>query len=81
MSAAITTDKINISFGVLSFGSTDHPADMLANAASVTRFLADVSGSFTESGGNIGLCDQSTKGLCLILLAVESTINEALTRI
>lgn len=77
MSAAMTTEK---AFAVLSFGS-DSPADLLVNAASVTRFLADVSPAFTDQGGNIGLGDQSANGLCLILLAVESTINEALTRL
>lgn len=67
-------------FAVLSFGS-DSPADLLCNAASVTRFLADVSPSFSYDGGDIGLGDQSANGLCLILLAVESTIKEVLTRI
>jgi hypothetical protein len=67
-------------FAILAFGS-EAPADLLVNAASVTRFLADVSGAFTSDKGEIGLGDQSANGLCLILLAVESTINEALTRI
>jgi hypothetical protein len=43
--------------------------------------MADVSPAFIDQGGNIGLGEQSVNGLCLILLVVESTINEALTRI
>ena len=77
MSAAMNPEK---AFAILAFGS-DNPADLLVNAASVTRFLADVSPAFIDQGGNIGLGEQSVNGLGLILLAVESTINEALTRI
>jgi hypothetical protein len=65
---------------VIGFGS-NQPADLLVNAASVTRFLADVSGSFTSDNGELGLSDQAANGLCLILLAVEETITEAVKQL
>lgn len=60
--------------------STDNPLDMLGNAASVCRFLADVSGAMSGDHGQVGLTDESANGLCLILLAVEGTITEAMAR-
>ena len=65
---------------ILAFGS-ESPADLLNNAASVTRFLADMSPAFAEGGGNLGLNDDSANGLGLILLVVESTITEAMTKL
>ena len=65
---------------VLAFGS-EQPVDLLCNAASVTRFLADVSPAFAEGGGNLGLNEESANGLGLILMVVESTITEAMTKL
>ena len=65
---------------VLAFGS-EQPVDLLCNAASVTRFLADVTPAFAHGGGNIGLSDDAVNGLGLILLVVESTITEAMTKL
>lgn len=56
----------------------DNPADMLGNAASVVRFLADMTGELAgPAGGHAGLSNESANGLCLILTAVENTINRA----
>lgn len=57
----------------------NNPADMLGNAASVVRFLADVTGELAGPGGNAGLSNEAANGLCLILLAVENTINRAVS--
>lgn len=65
---------------VLAFGS-EAPVDLLNNAASVVRFLADVSPAFAGDGAQVGLNDESANGLYLILLAVEATINEAVIRL
>lgn len=65
---------------VLAFGS-DHPVDLLNNAASVTRFLADVSPAFSSDGAMGGLSSEAANGLCLILLAVETAITEAVSRL
>jgi len=65
---------------ILDFGSNS-PADLLVNAASVTRFLSDVALAFANDGGNIGLSDESANGLGLILTTVEATISEALTKL
>jgi hypothetical protein len=64
---------------VLAFGS-EAPHDLLNNAASVVRFLADVSPAMARDNG-LGLNDESANGLCLILLVVEATINEAVIRL
>ncbi len=61
--------------------ATDNPLDMLDHASDVCRFLADVSPAFASDGARVGLNDKSANGLCLILLAVESTINEAVIRL
>lgn len=65
---------------ILAFGS-ESPVDLLCNAASVTRFLADVTPAMAQGGANIGLSDDAVNGLGLILLVVESTITEAMTKI
>lgn len=65
---------------VLAFGS-ESPVDLLVNAASVCRFLADVSPAFAEGGINMGLTEESANGLGLVLMVVESTISEAMTRL
>jgi len=61
---------------ILAFGS-ETPVDLLNNAASVTRFLADVTPAMAQGGANIGLSDDAVNGLGLILMVVESTITEA----
>lgn len=60
---------------VLAFGS-DEPADILENAAAVTRFLAEVCPAMSGDNGP-GLTDASAHGLCLILLTVENSISVA----
>jgi len=65
---------------ILAFGS-ESPVDLLNNAASVCRFLADVSPAMTRDSGQVGLGEDSASGLGLILLAVESTISAAAARL
>ncbi|MHB8808948.1 MAG: hypothetical protein ACYC9M_02900 [Desulfobulbaceae bacterium] len=65
---------------ILAFGS-ESPVDLLNNAASVTRFLVDVSPAFAHDGAQLGLSEESAHGLGLILMVVESTISEAVARI
>lgn len=65
---------------VLAFGS-ESPVDLLNNAASVCRFLADVSPAFTSAEGNPGLDVNSASGLSLILMVVESTIEAATAKL
>jgi len=65
---------------VLNFGS-ELPADLLHNAASVCRLLADVAPAFVPEGGELGLEAEGAHGLSLILLAVEETIRAAIARL
>ncbi|GEM_PF-3321401 len=57
----------------------DNPADLLGNAASVVRFLADMAGELAADGRQSGLSNDAANGLCLILTAVENTINQAVS--
>ena len=57
---------------LLAYGS-EHPSDLLDNAACVIRFLADMS----VGEENLALDDRSAHGLFLILQAVENTITTA----
>lgn len=52
-----------------------HPADLLARAAAMVHFLAEITPALGESGS--ALSDQSSFGLILILNQVEDTINQA----
>ncbi len=54
----------------------NHPADMLEGAASVTRFLAEVSPALHIEGG-LGLSEKGAHGLFLILEGLEATIQAA----
>lgn len=67
--------------GTFNFSPTNHPADILANAAFVTRFLAEVSLHFHCDGRDPGLSEDAAQGLYCILNAVENTINDAVTRL
>jgi len=66
---------------VFVFGS-QNPVDLLSNAASVTRFLAEVAPFVIESPqSGVYMSEAGINGLVLILLAVENTINEAANRL
>ncbi len=60
---------------------SDSPADLLAHAAAVTKFLAEVSGFFSGDGPTCGLSADGCFGLACVLNGVENTINEALIRL
>ena len=59
-------------------GGSEHPLDLLRNAADVCRLLADLAPAMVQAHGLPGLSDASASGLALILDAVETTIVEAL---
>lgn len=65
---------------VLAFGS--HTAvDLCQNALCVTRFLAEVAPACTQEGnGGLGLSEDGTQGLVLILSTVESTLAAAIAQ-
>ena len=58
-----------------------HPADLLATAAFVIRFLAEVSPHLHSDGPDCGLSSSASQGLFNILVAVENTINDAAARL
>ena len=67
--------------GTFNFCPTNHPADILTNAAFVTRFLAEVSLHIHSDGRDPGLSEDAAQGLYCILNAVENTIQDAIGRL
>lgn len=67
--------------GTFNFSHLDHPCDILANTASVTRFLAEVAIQLNSDGPNPGLSEAGAQGLWCILTAIENSIQAAIERL
>ncbi|MBU0665366.1 MAG: hypothetical protein KJ990_12595 [Proteobacteria bacterium] len=55
---------------------TTNPADLLDNAAAMVHFLAECAPCFAVGSQNIGLSDEGSFGLILILRDIEGTLKE-----
>ncbi len=55
----------------------NHPADILDNAAAVTRFLCDIAPAISSDNSDASLSDKGAHGLFLILESLEKSIEAA----
>jgi len=66
---------------VFSYCDTDHPVDLFAGAAAVTCFITEAAVHFSGDKMDLGISEEGTKGLVMILQGVENTINLAIDRL
>ncbi len=66
---------------IFSYWGTEQSADLLESAAAVTCFVSEAAVHFSGDKMDLGISEEGTKGLVMILQGVENTINLAIERL